>query len=84
MYKIILTNEASKNIKKLPNNIIEKAKNAIREIVKTPYDSAKPLKGILKGQYSYRIGDYRLVYVVYNKEKSVYLLYVRHRKDAYR
>ena len=56
MYKVFLTNEAQKNIKKLPKNIVENVKNVAKEIAKSPYDCAKSLRGILKGQYSYRIG----------------------------
>ncbi len=43
----------------------------------------KKLKGALKGIYRYRIADYRIFYVVNEKKKTISLLEVVARKDAY-
>jgi mRNA interferase RelE/StbE len=81
-WQVALTHETEKNLKKLPANIIQRVKDAIREIVANPL-SGKPLRGNLKGQYSFRIGDYRMVYIPEEKHGRIYVLYVRHRRDAY-
>ncbi|MGA2262595.1 MAG: type II toxin-antitoxin system RelE/ParE family toxin [Acidobacteriota bacterium] len=44
--------------------------------------SGKPLRGDLKGHYSYRVGDWRVIYS-FDRE-SVYIESIRHRRDAYR
>ena len=44
----------------------------------------KRLKGELSGIYRYRIGNYRLFYVVDPEKKLVFILDITHRKDAYR
>lgn len=81
-WQIGLSKEAQKCNKKLPKNIIERVKDALREIAKNPYN-AKQLRGDLKGQYSFRIGDYRIVYIIREKDHTILILYIRHRKDAY-
>ena len=48
-----------------------------------PYQG-KPLKGELKGRYSYRIGSYRIVYLIHRQELLVLVIDVGHRRDIYR
>ena len=81
-WQAFLTHEAEKNLKKLPANIIERVKDAIREISINPL-TGKPLKGNLKGQYSFRLGDYRIVYIPEERKHCIFVLYIRHRRDAY-
>lgn len=55
--------------------------NALLEIAANPR-VGKPLKGDLKGNYSQRVGDWRIVYSI---EKSfVYVKDIRHRREVYR
>ena len=42
------------------------------------------LKGRLHGYIRYRVGAYRIVYVVVPAERAVYVDYIQHRKDVYR
>jgi mRNA interferase RelE/StbE len=51
-----------------------------------PYSgpNIKRLKGELKSVFRYRIGDYRLFYLIDPKEKRVYILELQSRKDAYK
>jgi mRNA interferase RelE/StbE len=44
----------------------------------------KRLKGRLRDYYRYRIGDYRIVYTIVQREHAVYVDYIQHRKDIYR
>lgn len=44
----------------------------------------KPLKGIFKGLFSYRIGVYRVIYTIDRTENTIRILHVKHRKEAYR
>ena len=49
-----------------------------------PETLGKPLKGIFKGLFSYRIGDYRVIYTLDRTENTIRILHVKHRKEAYR
>ena len=44
----------------------------------------KRLKGDLKAVFRYRIGDYRLFYLVDPEKKYVYILTLENRKDSYK
>ena len=66
-------------------------RNAIRiiERVRTklsadPAGAGKPLKGRFQGLFSFRIGRFRVIYVVDHAEKRVRVLNVKDRKDVYR
>jgi mRNA interferase RelE/StbE len=44
----------------------------------------KGLKGEFRYIYRYRIGDYRLFYIIDPEKNMVFILDIIHRKDAYR
>jgi mRNA interferase RelE/StbE len=59
----------------------ERIANALLELARDPR-AGKPLKGDLKGNYSYRVGDWR---IIYSLEKTfVYIKDIRHRREVYR
>ncbi|MDA8091158.1 MAG: type II toxin-antitoxin system RelE/ParE family toxin [Nitrospiraceae bacterium] len=43
----------------------------------------KPLVGNHKGEYSLRVGNYRIVYEIEYTKRIVYVLTVKHRKHVY-
>jgi len=49
-----------------------------------PLGLGKPLKGIFKGLYRYRHGDFRIIFVLDRADKKVIILHIRHRSEAYR
>jgi len=44
----------------------------------------KKLDGEFEGYWSVRVWPYRIIYSVFERELIVYILAVKHRKDAYR
>ena len=44
----------------------------------------KALAGAFKGLFSYRVGDYRIVYQIEDKVLVVYVIRIAHRKEVYR
>jgi mRNA interferase RelE/StbE len=44
----------------------------------------KPLRGKLAGKWSLRVGKYRIIYIIDDKEESVLLFNVRERRVVYR
>jgi mRNA interferase RelE/StbE len=44
----------------------------------------RKLKGALKNIYRYRVAEYRLFYIIDEKERIVFILEFHHRKDAYK
>ncbi len=82
MHKLLYTNEAKKNIAKLNGRMKLKVKEALENIAKDPA-LGKPLTRELKGRWSYRVGDYRIIYRIYDAEVVVLILTIGHRKEVY-
>ncbi len=82
MYRLFYTDEAKKQISKFDNRLKEKIRIAAGEIQADP-NVGKPLTRELKGRFSYRVGDYRIIYRVYQAEIVVLILTVGHRRDVY-
>lgn len=61
--------------------IVDKVKD---HLAKEPMSLGKPLKGIFKGMYRYRVGDYRVIYTVDKAENKILILKIGARKDIYR
>ena len=56
----------------------------IKYLALNPETLGKPLKGVFKGLFSYRIGVYRVIYTLDRAENTIRILHVKHRKEAYR
>lgn len=83
-YGIIIAPRAKKQIDKLPENIKLRIGNVLLDILsKNPY-VGKALKGELAGLYSYKVGDYRIIYSVVKNELIVQVIKVMHRREVYR
>lgn len=83
MYKIEYAKSIVKDFKKLPKEIKEKALEIVETILaKDPY-IGKPLKGVYKGLWKYRVGDYRIIYSIESDRLFVFILRIRHRKNVY-
>lgn len=79
-YKIKFTKKALKEAKKLPDHIWNKVKSKVAALEDNPFPQyAKQLKDP-KVLYRIRVGDYRVVYEVRNRELIVLIVKVAHRK----
>ena len=93
MYKVILLPEAEKSYRKLsssdrssrrePNGHFHRVAQALESIKENPFQG-KPLKHKLKGQFSFRVGVYRIIYTVEKLKITVYILDIGHRREIYR
>ncbi len=56
--------------------------NGLTCLTKDPY-LGKSLRGELKGYWSFRVGQYRMIYVIKKREIVVEILRIHHRKEVY-
>lgn len=86
MHRIELSNLAAKELEKIhkvDRKLYFRFITAIEELKASPY-RGKRLKGKLGGDYSLRVGDYRVVYTVYKDKLIVYIIDLGHRREIYR
>lgn len=83
-YTIIISARAKKDIENLPDNIKPRIANALYNILAPNPFLGKALKADLKGLYSYRVGDYRIIYGIVKHELIIQVIKVSHRREVYR
>ncbi|MGB9713867.1 MAG: type II toxin-antitoxin system RelE family toxin [Candidatus Bathyarchaeales archaeon] len=81
-YKSVFTRSFTKEFDKLPKDIKEQILKALEKTVKSPYAGTK-LRGKLEGLWRWRVGKYRIIYLIDEKKKSVVFLDVGLRKTIY-
>lgn len=84
-YEIVyLENVVHDDIPALPKAIRELVKRAIEtRLTADPVGLGKPLRYSFIGHRRIRVGDYRVVYRVDPKTKTVTIVFIKHRKDVY-
>lgn len=86
MYRVIFTDRAKKEIKKLDKKVSLLILGWIRkhlEECENPRLYGKSLKGNLDNTWRYRVGDYRILAEIKDQEILILVLSVGHRKDIY-
>ena len=81
-YEIALTSSFLKELKKLPKGLRSRIFKAVDEIAANPFLGVK-LRGELEGRWRWRIGKYRIIYVIDEPQKRVVLLDIGLRKFIY-
>lgn len=83
IYRLRLTRAAEKELEDLPTKAAERIMAAIRALAAEPRPrGCKKLLG-KKNTYRIRVGDYRVIYEVHDKEVVVLVIRISHHKDAY-
>ena len=84
-YLIQITSKAQKDFRKLDPKVQKAVSKAIYALEKNRFPQQfKPLIGYEIAQFRLRVGDYRVLYDVYDEDKVVLILRVGHRKDFYK
>lgn len=86
--RINYTSVAEKELRKLSRETAQRILQKVLENTRQPdiLARAKPLVGRFAGMYRYRVGDYRVVFVLDDVGNMIVLtiLTIKHRKDVYR
>ena len=74
--------------KKQIDGLLSDVKTRVFEVLSSVLSESpflgKALKAELKGLYSYRVGDYRIIYNIVRHQLIVQVLKVMHRREVYR
>ncbi len=83
-YRVEWKQSAQKELRKLQRDLILRILNVVETLVEDPYPpGSRKLHG---AEYTYRlrVGDYRIVYLVYSDLRKIEIVKIGHRKDVYR
>jgi mRNA interferase RelE/StbE len=87
-WQIKWSKNAQKSFDKLDKNTQKIIRNYLVENIilseTNPRTVGKALTGTLKGLWRYRIGDYRVVCQIIDKEVTVLVVHLGHRKNVYK
>ena len=82
MYEINISAKAKRELRSLSTRH-EIALDIIYEELKDNPQLGKPLTRELIGRFSFRVGNYRIIYNINEKDKKIYILTVGHRSIVY-
>lgn len=84
MYKIFYTKTTLKTLKKLPRNVQMTLRQKIELLAENPYaanNNVKKLQGI--DGYRLRVGDWRIIYDIYDKKLVIEVIKIDSRGGVY-
>lgn len=81
-YRVLYTQEAARRIGKLDGAVKERIRKAINRLSEHP-ELGKRLTGLLSDRWSYRVGDWRILYKIRRTELLILVLTVGYRREVY-
>lgn len=83
-YELFVERHAEKDLKRLSPQLFSQIIAKIKELSANPHPKGcRKLSGSAK-DWRLRVGDYRVLYEVDNRTKTVVVMRIKHRKDIYR
>lgn len=83
MFKISFKKSVSKDLKKISKDQVIKILDKIETNLSTTPEQFPELKGKFAGLRKYRIGNYRIIFVIL-EENTVLITRIKHRKESYK
>ena len=83
VYKISYKSSVEKDFQKIDRSQVIRILNKIENDLANNPGKDKELTGTFKGLYSYRVGNYRIIYTILHKIETILILRVGHRKEVY-
>ena len=81
-YNIVYKSSIKKDLRRIDKKKLPAILEDIESVLKDSPLKGKELKGEFEGLFSYRVGDYRVIYTILGN--TVIVLRISHRKDAYK
>ena len=83
-YELHIERHAERDLKKLEAPLFTQIVTKIKELADNPHpQGSKKITGS-QNDWRLRIGDYRVLYKIDNKTKTIKIMRVKHRRGAYR
>jgi mRNA interferase RelE/StbE len=83
-YHLLFKRSVKKDLKKIGKENSSRILKAIRERLLPDPRAGKPLRGKNGVLWSFRIGDYRVIYTFSDKDLVILVIRISHRREVYR
>jgi len=84
VYEVLLERRAERDLKKLSQEMFYRIIPKIKVLSENPKPAGcRKITGS-KNDWRIRIGDYRIIYEIDEKEKAVKVMRIRHRREVYK
>ena len=84
-YKVFFKESVEKDLKRIPKERLRIIYEKIHKfLAEDPWKRGEPLKGKWEGLRKFEVHPFRVVYTIFEEQKSILILRIRHRKDVYR
>jgi len=84
-YAVLLESQAEKELESLPKKILQRIDTKLQALSLNPLPrGATKLKGKESEGWRLRVGDYRILYHIDDKENTIRVYRIKHRREAYR
>jgi len=82
-YRIVLPKSVQRELDRLPDEVAKRVLVRLRQLETDPRPvDVKKLKG--REAWRIRIGDYRVIYEIHDRQLHILVISVGHRRDIYR
>ncbi len=81
-YSIVVAPAAARDLRRIPPEFRDTVKARIAALSGDPRLNAQKLTG--QGAHRIRVGDYRVVFLIDDRNRRILVVRVRHRRDVYR
>ena len=82
-YRVILPRSVQKELDRLPDDVVKRILARLTQLETNPRPSdVKKLKG--REAWRIRVGDYRVIYEIHDRELQILVITVGHRREIYR
>ena len=84
MHEVFLERSAERDLKRLPSEIFRRVAPLLKTLRENPRPpGCRKISGS-ESDWRIRVGDYRVVYEIDDRDRAVRVLRIRHRRDVYR
>ena len=84
VYEVWLERTAERNLGRLSNKEFQRVVSRIKALARNPRPpGCRKISGSAN-DWRIRIGDFRVIYEIDDKSKSIRVFFIKHRKEAYR
>ncbi len=82
-YRVILPKSVQKEVDRLPDDVVRRILARLAQLETDPRPAdVKKLKG--RDAYRIRVGDYRVIYEIHDRQLEVLVITIGHRREIYR